>query len=161
MPTLDWIFLAVLLISLVVGAWRGLVYELLSVVNWIAAFVLAQWFAPLAAQWLALSSATEVVRYAAGFVLVFVLSLFAGGLIAFLMSKLVTAVGLRPVDRVLGAAFGLVRGVVLLLAFTVVFGMTPLVKGTLWQESAGASVATVVLQGLKPVLPQEFGKYLP
>ncbi|MEI8158586.1 MAG: CvpA family protein [Burkholderiales bacterium] len=161
MPTLDWIFLAVLLISLLVGAWRGLVYELLSVVNWIAAFVLAQWFAPVAAQWLPMSSATEVVRYAAGFVLVFVSSLFAGGLLAFLISKLVAAVGLRPVDRVLGAAFGLVRGVILLLAFSVVFGMTPLVKGPLWRESVGAGIATVALQGLKPVLPQEFGKYLP
>jgi membrane protein required for colicin V production len=161
MPTLDWIFLAVLLISLVVGAWRGLVYELLSVANWIAAFILAQWFAPLAAQWLPLASATEVVRYAAGFVVVFVLSLFAGGLLAFLVSKLVAAVGLRPVDRVLGAAFGLVRGVILLLAFAVVFGMTPMVKSPMWLESTGASIATVVLQGLKPVLPQEFGKYLP
>jgi membrane protein required for colicin V production len=51
--------------------------------------------------------------------------------------------------------------VVLLLAFAVVFGMTPLVKGPLWQESTGAGIATVALQGLKPVLPQEFGKYLP
>jgi membrane protein required for colicin V production len=161
MPTLDWIFLAVLLISLIVGAWRGLVYEVLSVVNWIAAFVLAQWFAPVAAQWLPMASATEVVRYAAGFVLVFVAVIFAGGLLTFLISKLVAAVGLRPVDRVLGAAFGLVRGVVLLLAFAVVFSMTPMVKGPLWQESAGAGIATVALQGLKPILPQEFGKYLP
>lgn len=161
MATLDWIFLAVLLISLVVGAWRGLVYELLSVANWIAAFVLAQWFAPTAAQWLPLAQATEVVRYAAGFVLVFVLALFAGGLLAFLISKLVAAVGLRPVDRVLGAAFGLVRGVILLLAFAVVFGMSPMVKSAWWQESIGAGIATVALQGLKPVLPQEFGKYLP
>lgn len=161
MHTLDWIFLAVLLISLVVGAWRGLVYELLSVANWIVAFVLAQWFAPVAAQWLPLANATEVVRYAAGFVLVFVLTLFAGGLLTFLISKLVAAVGLRPVDRVLGAAFGLVRGVILLLAFAVVFGMTPMVKSPWWQDSTGASIATVALQGLKPVLPDEFGKYLP
>ena len=161
MPTLDWIFLAVLSISLVVGAWRGLVYELLSLANWIAAFVLAQWFAPQAGQLLPISGATEVVRFAAGFVLVFVLALFAGGLLAFLVRKLVAAVGLRPVDRVLGAAFGLVRGVVVLLALTVVVGMTPLNTGAWWQESTGASVATVVLQGLKPVLPQEFGKYLP
>lgn len=161
MPTLDWIFVAVLCISLVVGLWRGLVYEILSVLNWIAAFVLAQWFAPTAAQWLPLTGATEVVRYAVGFVLVFVLSLFAGGLLAFVIRKLVAAVGLRPVDRVLGAAFGLVRGVVILLVLTVVVGMTPLVKGVWWQESTGAQVSTVVLQGLKPVLPEEFGKYLP
>ncbi len=161
LPVLDWIFIAVLVISLLVGAWRGLVYELLSLANWIVAFVLAQWFAPDVAHYLPLSSATEVVRYAAGFVVVFVVALFAGGLIAFLVRKLVAAVGLRPVDRVLGSAFGVVRGAVVLLALTVVAGMTPLVKSPWWQESTGAGIAVVVLKGLKPVLPEEFGKYLP
>ena len=161
MPVLDWIFIAVLVVSLVVGAWRGLVYELLSLVNWIAAFVLAQWFAPDAAHYLPLANATEVVRYAAGFVVVFIAALFAGGLIAFLVRKLIAAVGLRPVDRVLGSVFGVVRGVVVLLALTVVAGMTPVVKSPWWQESTGADVAVVVLKGLKPVLPVEFGKYLP
>lgn len=161
MPTLDWIFLAVLLVSLVVGLWRGLVYELLSVVNWIAAFVLAQWFAPVAAQWLPIKGATEVLRFALGFVLVFVAVLFTGGLLAFLIRKLVAAVGLRPVDRVLGGAFGVVRGVVVLLAFAVVVDMTSLNQGQWWREATGARVATTVLQGLKPVLPEEFGKYLP
>lgn len=161
MATLDWIFLAVLLVSMVVGAWRGLVYEMLSLANWMAAFVLAQWFGPAAAEWLPLAGATEVVRFLAGFVVVFVAALFVGGLLAFLIRKLVAAMGLRPVDRVLGAAFGVVRGAVVLLAFTVVVGMTPMKAGSWWQESTGARIATVVLQGLKPLMPQEFGKYLP
>lgn len=161
MPVLDWIFVAVLVVSLLVGAWRGLVYELLSLVNWIAAFVLAQWFAPDVAHYLPVANATEVVRYAAGFVVVFVVALFVGGLLAFGVRKLVEAVGLRPVDRVLGSLFGLARGAVVLLALVVVAGMTPLVKSPWWHESAGAGVATVALNGLKPVLPEEFGKYLP
>lgn len=161
MATLDWIFLAVLLVSMVVGAWRGLVYEMLSLANWMAAFVLAQWFGPAAAEWLPLAGATEVVRFLAGFVLVFVVALFVGGLLAFLIRKLVAAMGLRPVDRVLGAAFGVVRGVVVLLALTVVVGMTPMKSGLWWQESTGARIASVALQGLKPLMPQEFGKYLP
>jgi membrane protein required for colicin V production len=161
MPALDWIFLAVLVTSLVVGAWRGLVYEVLSVLSWIAAFVLAQWLAPDAAQWLPMTGAAEALRYAAGFVLVFVVAIFAGSMVAFVVKKLVAAVGLRPADRLLGAAFGLVRGLVLLLAVTVVVGMTPLRTAPWWEEAAGPRVATVVLAGLKPVLPQEFGKYLP
>ena len=161
MATLDWIFLAVLLVSMVVGAWRGLVYEMLSLANWVAAFVLAQWFGPVVAEWLPLAGATEVVRFLAGFVVVFVVALFVGGLLAFLIRKLITAMGLRPVDRVLGAAFGVVRGVVVLLAFTLVVGMTPMKAGPWWQESTGAGIATVVLHGLKPVLPEDFGKYLP
>jgi len=161
MPTLDWIFLAVLLASLVIGAWRGLVYEVLSLLTWAAAFVAAQWFAPQAAEWLPMSGASESIRYAAGFVLVFVVCIFVGGTVAFITRKLVTAVGLRPADRALGALFGLMRGALLLMVMTVVVGMTPLKTAAAWQESMGARVTSVVLVGLKPVLPQEFGKYLP
>ena len=117
------------------GAWRGLVFELMSVMGWIAAFVLAQWWAPELAPRLPLSGATEPVRYAAAFVLVFVAGAFVGGLLAWLTRKLVERIGLRPVDRTLGAAFGLVRGLVLLLAVTVVMDMTPLKSSDAWQAS--------------------------
>lgn len=161
MAAMDWIMLVVLLASLVLGAWRGLVYELLSVLGWVAAFVLAQWLAPDAAGWLPMEGAAEPVRYAAGFMLVFVAAAFAAGLLAWLLKKLVEAIGLRPVDRTLGAAFGLLRGVVLLLALAVVVGMTSLKAADWWQESQGAVVLDAALRGLKPVLPAEFGKYLP
>ena len=161
MATLDWVFVAVLVASLALGAWRGLVYEVLSVLGWIAAFVLAQWLAPDAAAWLPMGGSGEAVRYAAGFVLVFIAAAFAAGLLAWLVKKLVEAVGLRPVDRTLGAAFGLVRGGVLLLAMAVVVNLTPLRKDEWWTESAGAGVSNAALKGLKPVLPERFGQYLP
>lgn len=161
MQITDWVFVAVLVFSLLVGAWRGLVFELLSLASWIAALVLAQWLAPEAAGWLPLEGATEVVRYAAGFVLVFIATIFAVGLVAFLVKKLVSAVGLRPADRLLGAAFGILRGMVVLLAATVVVGMTPLRTAAWWQDAVGPQVASAVLHACKPVLPQDFGKYLP
>ena len=161
MPALDLILVAVLLVSLALGAWRGLVYELLSLLSWIAAFVLAQWLAPDLAPKLPLSEASEVVRYALAFVLIFVLSVFAGGLLAKLVKNLLASVGLQPADRALGALFGLFRGVFLLLVVTVVVGMTPLRNGAWWQESVGVGFTQAALRGLKPMLPQEFGKYLP
>ncbi len=161
MAMLDWIILAVLALSLALGAWRGLVYEVMSVLGWIAAFVVAQWLAPDAAAWLPMGQAGETLRYAAGFVLVFIAAAFLAGLLAWLVKKMVEAVGLRPVDRTLGAAFGLVRGGVLLLATAVVVNMTPLQSGDWWTESTGAGVSTTVLRGLKPVLPERFGQYLP
>ncbi|RYX88509.1 MAG: CvpA family protein [Comamonadaceae bacterium] len=161
MATLDWVFVVVLLASVALGAWRGLVYEVVSVLGWIAAFILAQWFAPDVAERLPMGKAAEQVRYAAGFVVVFVAAAFAGGLVAWLTKKAIEAMGLRPVDRTLGGAFGLVRGVVLLLAAAVVMEMTQLRTSDGWQESKGAAVLTVALKGLKPVLPEQFGKYLP
>lgn len=160
MAVVDLAFLGVLALSLLIGAWRGLVYEVLSVLGWAASFYLAQWLAPDVALMLPLQSASEPVRYAAAFVLVFILSVFAAGLLAVLIKKLVEAIGLRPVDRTLGAAFGLVRGVILLLAVTVVINMTAFKNAVWWQESVGAEVMGAALRGLKPVLPEQFGKYL-
>jgi membrane protein required for colicin V production len=152
---------AVLAASVLLGLWRGLVYEALSVLNWLAAFVLAQWLAPRAAQFLPLSRAGESIQYAAGFVVVFIAALFAGGLLAWLTKKLVEAVGLRPVDRVLGGAFGLVRGVVAVLALAVLVHLARLQDGVWWTESVTAGVATAALRGLKPVVPERFGAYFP
>lgn len=161
MPVLDWIFVGVLLVSMLLGAWRGLVFEVLSLVSWVAAFVLAQWLAADVAQRLPMSGASDVVRYAAGFVLVFVAAVMLGSLLATLVKSLMSAVGLRPVDRVLGAVFGVMRGVLLLLLATVLVGMTPMKASNTWQESVGVGVAATVLKGLKPVLPADLEKFLP
>lgn len=161
MAALDWIFGVVLLASILLGAWRGLVFEVLSLISWVAAFGLAQWLALDAAHYLPLTGSSDMVRYAAGFVLVFVVAVMLGSLVAVVVKKLMSAVGLRPVDRVLGAVFGSIRGVLLLLLATVVVGMTPMKSSAAWQESAGAAAASEVLKGLKPVLPSDLEKFLP
>jgi len=161
MAALDWVLVAVLAASLLLGAWRGLVYEVLSVLSWITAFIAAQWLAPDAAAMLPMGGWSQPVRYAAGFAAVFIGVVFAGALLAWLIKKLVEAVGLRPVDRVLGALFGLFRGVILALALAVVVNATPLRSAGWWTESTGAAAATAALMQLKPVLPEPFRRYLP
>jgi membrane protein required for colicin V production len=158
--TVDWVLLAVLAFSMLLGAFRGLVYEVLSVLGWVVSFYAAQYFAPTVAGWLPLQSSSETVRYAAAFVLVFVVAVFTAGLLSFLLKKLIEAIGLRPVDRTMGAAFGLVRGLILLLAAAVVINLTALKSSPWWQESRGAPVLSAALKGLKPVLPEQFAKYL-
>lgn len=161
MSSTDWIFLALLAASMVLGLWRGLVYEVLSVIGWIAAFVLAQWFAPQVAVQLPMQSSSETLRYAAAFVLIFVVSVFAAGLISALMKKLISAVGLSPIDRILGAVFGLFRGLILLLAICVVAHMTALQESDWWAESKGGPMLMTLLKGLRPMLPEKFGAFLP
>ena len=77
MAPIDWTFLAVLLVSMLIGAWRGLVYELLSLAAWVVAFFAAQWGAAEMADWLPLAQWQDSVRYAVGFAVVFVLVMFA------------------------------------------------------------------------------------
>jgi membrane protein required for colicin V production len=161
LSAVDWILLAVLSLSLLVGLWRGLVQEVLSWVGWVVAFYLAQMFAPDAAAWLPMTGSSQMLRYAAGFVSVFAAVLIATAMVSWLIKKLVSAVGLGLLDRLLGSLFGVLRGVVLLLAVTVVVGMTPWRDAPAWQQAQGAQWLQALLHMLKPVLPVDFGKFLP
>jgi membrane protein required for colicin V production len=157
----DWILLAVLVFSAVLGLWRGLVYEVLSVAGWVAAFVLAQAYAVDVAQWLPMEGASPALEVAAGFILIFIAVAFAGGLVAWLVRKLVTSVGLRPVDRVLGGAFGVVRGLVMLLGFAMVVNMTQMQQAAWWRSSVSAGLLSGALHELKPLLPEALSRHLP
>ena len=158
----DWVLLGVLLASMVVGFWRGLVYEVLSLAGWVAAFVVAQWLAPEVVGWLPfVKGAPASVQYAVAFAVVFVGTVFAAGMVSWLIKKLVETVGLRPVDRTLGGVFGLARGVVLLLALTVVLQLTGVSRDAWWSTAQGPVWLDLVLTGLKPLLPQTCVEYLP
>ncbi len=158
--TLDWILLAVLLLSMLIGLWRGLMVEMLSVLGWIAAFVVAQMFATPLGQWLPMDGAVPQLRYAAGFALAFIGTLIVSTLVGWLAKKMLASVGLSGLDRLLGAAFGLVRGAIILLAVTTVVLMTPMRSSDAWSQSMGAGVLSTVLKGLKPALPDELGKFI-
>jgi membrane protein required for colicin V production len=110
---------------------------------------------------LPMQKSDQTLRYAAAFVVVFIASVFAAGLISALMKKIIAAVGLRPVDRILGAFFGVFRGLILLLALSVVVHMTALQESEWWLASKGGPMLMTLLKGLKPMLPEKFGAYLP
>jgi membrane protein required for colicin V production len=153
--------LVVLALSFLLGMWRGIVQEVLSLAGWVAAFYVSQMYAPAAAAWLPMEGSSQMLRYAAGFVVVFVAVLAATVLVSLVVKKLVSAVGLGPLDRLLGSLFGLMRGVVILLAVTVLVGMTPMRETEDWKQAQGALWLQQLLHVLKPVLPADFGKYLP
>lgn len=159
-PT-DAVLLAVLLLSALIGVWRGLTYEVISVAGWVAAFVAAQvWGADVGA-WLPLEGWAAGVRLVAGMALVFVAVVFAGALLAWLVQKLVASVGLRPVDRVLGGAFGVLRGLVLLLAGALLVGVMQWHTRPWWQESTGGVMLTATLHELRPLLPESVARHVP
>ena len=161
MAPLDWIFVVVLLGSMLLGAWRGLVYEILSLLGWVVAFMVARTWAQAVALWLPLDGWDMQLRYAAAFVLLIVGALFAWGVISWLSKQLIEAVGLRPVDRTLGALFGVLRGGLLLLVLALVIQYTPMNKALWWQESTLAPWLTAALSFVLPALPQDWGQYLP
>ena len=160
MTTLDWMLLVIGGASAIWGLWRGLVREVLSLAGWVLSFWLGQRYASQAGQWLPLNESNEALRQLAGFVLVFVLVLVASAILANLLKKLASVAGLGPLDRALGALFGALRGLLLLLTLTVVVNLSDWRGHEHWQNSAVANWLNQTLLALRPLLPAEFGKYL-
>ncbi len=160
LSALDWICAALLLASLLLGAWRGLVFELMSIAGWVVAFLAARWSATVVGDWLPMGESPEPLRYAAGFVLVFIAVAFLCGMLASLARHAAKALGVRPVDRVFGAVFGVLRGVLVLVVLAALVLMTPMRDEPWWRESLSASWLEMTLLWLHPLLPESFGKYL-
>ena len=158
MNVVDALLAAALLLSMVLGAWRGFLYEVFSLAGWVAAFLLAKWFAADAAAYLPLQGASDALKNVAGFLAVFIASAFGFGLVSWLVRKLAEKVGLRPVDRVLGSLFGLVRGLILLVFAAFVLGLTPWARESVWLESRLAQVLVLLAAHAKVLLPEEFLK---
>lgn len=157
----DWALLAVLLISVLVGLWRGLVFEVLSLVGWVVAFIVAQASAPFAAAYVPIGAPGGALNHGVAFFATFVLALVIWALASRLVRLLIHATPLQPVDRVLGGVFGLARGAVLLLAVATVVMLSPAQRSQAWQRSQGAAWLATVLQGLKPVLPDVVARQIP
>ena len=157
----DLAFLALLLLSIFVGIVRGFIFELLSLLGWVAAWFAAQWFAPQVAAWLPVGTPGSALNLGAAFALTFIAALIAWTLAARLIRLLLHATPLSLPDRLLGALFGALRGVVLLLALAVVVGLTPLARSASWQQSRGAVWLNGALHALMPLLPPQLGRHLP
>jgi membrane protein required for colicin V production len=153
MSLLDIAIVAILVLSLLLGVWRGFVREIFSLAGWVLAFLAANAVAAPIGDALPTSIARPEVRVLIAFIVVFVFTLSATALAAMLVSKLFKAAGLGGVDRTLGGLFGLARGVVILLAITIAAGLTALPKHPLWKESVGAGMLTRTVLQLKGWLP--------
>ena len=157
----DLFFAGVLLLSIIAGLVRGLVFEVLSLVGWLVAYIGAQWLSPEVAPHLPVGKPGSALNLAAAFASAFIVVLLAWGLIARLVRLLVRATPLSLVDRVLGAGFGLARGAVVLLVITTLVMLSSFAHSKAWRESRGAVWAGEALQGIKPMLPTQLAGHLP
>jgi len=158
---IDWTFAGVLALSMVIGFWRGLTFEVLSLLGWVAAYIAAQAFAATVAPMLPVGNPGSALNQGAAFALVFILALVVCALASRLLRHVIHATPLQAIDRVLGAGFGLLRGLVLLLAVATVLALTPAVRSPAWQGSQGAAWLGALLQALKPLLPDSLAQHLP
>lgn len=160
MTWLDYAVVGVFAASLVVGAWRGLVREVLSLLGWLIAFLAANLLAGPLGSVMPQAIPSPELRIAAAYVAVFVGSLMATALVGLLLSKIMKAAGLGGVDRMLGGIFGAARGLLIVLAAALLAGLTSAPQQPYWRDSATGPLLTRAAQAMKPLLPQTFADRL-
>jgi membrane protein required for colicin V production len=154
-PTLGWLdiaMLAVVGLSALAGAVRGLTFEILSLLGWVAAWFAGLWLGPVLAPHLPVGVPGSALNGVVGFACAFVIVLILAGFAARGVSALVGKTLLRPLDRLLGAVFGLLRGVLVLLALAIVVSYTPIASSDAWRGSLGAVWLNAALRELLPLV---------
>lgn len=158
MTAFDHAVLAIVAASILLGAWRGLVSEILALAAWVAGlaagYALAPGMAPVFGEWLK----EPALQYAAAFAVIVMAVLVGVALLRLALSRLLRAVGLGPLDRFLGAVFGIARGVLVVLLCVLAGGLTPLPQQAWWRQAWLAPPLETAVLAAKPWLPPALSK---
>lgn len=159
MIVVDYIILGIIALSAIISLFRGFVKEAFSLFIWISAFWLSWMFfrdvSAFLIQWISLPSA----RLGISFALIMIVVLIIGGIIGYLLSKLVEHTGLSGTDRLLGVFFGVARGVVIVAILILLAGLTPMPEDPWWKESLLIGHFQEISVWLKELLPEDIAQY--
>ena len=145
----DYLILLICGASALLGVWRGFTKEALSLATWLAAIWLAWRFAwlvePLVDGWFA---APELALWVAR-AIVFVVVLIAGGVIAWFVRELIRRTALSGTDRLLGGAFGLARGVLIVGLGVIALQFMGLDQDPFWQQARFRGYGDRIAAGIR------------
>src|SRR5882724_2942990 len=131
MNVTDYLVIAAVVISAIVGALRGFLREAVALVAWLVALFIAWHFADLIEPHLGGLLAGSYVKPWAARVIIVLLILLLGAAVGAMLAHFVRLSIFSGMDRFLGLVFGLLRGVVLLGVF-VILGQTLRLDGEHW-----------------------------
>ncbi len=149
----DYAIIILMLLSIGVGIIRGAMREVMNIIGWVLAFIVAHAFAadlaPHFSDWVG----EPVVRMVLAWTAIFAVVVIVASLVASLLSEVVKKLGLTTLDRGVGALIGLARGLLILLALTLALGMTSVPQSPLWKNAVLTPWLEVAAMHARAVLP--------
>ena len=160
MTIFDYLVLFVLVSSVIISTLRGLVKEILSLLGWIVAFVVANAYGARLAPMLPDLLPGDTARLILAFIVLFLGVRILMGLLSLAIGALVEASGLSLADRGLGGLFGLARGIVIVLAAVILCGMTAIPQQAFWKDALLSPMAETGVRTVKPFLPAALARHV-
>ncbi|RKP47437.1 CvpA family protein [Trinickia fusca] len=157
----DYAVMAVIGLSALRGAWRGLLSEVFALIGWVVAFFVACRYVGLLVPYIPANwPGGALTQWLLAFALIVIGVVLVAGVANALLARLVAVSGLGGVDRSLGLMFGLVRGVVLVLVLVALAGLTELPKQEFWRNALLRPFAEQGVHKVKPLLPETLAAYV-
>lgn len=150
---IDYSIIGLILLSLLIGAVRGFLSEIISLATWIAAFVLAFKYADLLAPHMHLTQSPGV-NYSIAFATIFIVTLIVGITLNVLIRHLWSRNGLPPIDSILGLLLGVARGIIIVAFILLLLGTSPLKDEEAVKNSQFIPVFNPVTNELKRYIPE-------
>jgi len=158
---IDYITLAILLLSALLGIWRGLFKELISLASWFAAAWLSYHYCfYLASEWISAVIPNRDLQYGAAFLIIFITVLIAAALIGKLMQTLISSAGLGFLDRLLGFLFGFFRGALIVVVLATLTNLVGIQQSIAWQQAVLRPTLETGMGLIKTWLPPDWAKLL-
>ncbi len=160
MTWLDVGAISVVAVSVLFAYARGVIRSLIGTAAWVIGFVVALAFAPLVGDHLPKVHDAPAVPYVIAFVLLFVAAIVVGALVAWPLRAIVRKAGMGFLDASLGATFGFVRGIAIMVAFALIAGVTGMAQRDWWQNGFLAPSLASAALALRPWLPSAWAERL-
>jgi membrane protein required for colicin V production len=154
--SLDWVIVGILALSCLVGIWRGLMREIFSLAGWIAAVVLSLRYAVTLGLYLPGDINWPVLRTTIAVAIILIVCLFTAAALGWLVHKFIAAAKLSGTDRMLGALFGLLRGVLIIFAAVYFTSRTAFAQQPAWRDAWLLPPFDAGVRWLAPHLPLPF-----
>jgi membrane protein required for colicin V production len=151
----DYAVIAIIVLSALVGWWRGFMYELFSLIGWLAAYIVARTFSVQVLPYVPLAVGAENIRSAAAFAVLFIVTLIIGALFAWFLARLAKFAGLSGMDGKFGAIFGMLRGGLVVIALVWLGGLTDLPQLPFWRNALSSKPLQEAALYAKDYLPEK------
>jgi membrane protein required for colicin V production len=155
MNATDYLVIAAIVISAIVGAMRGFLREAVALVTWLLALFVAWHFAELIEPHLGGLLAGSYVKPWAARVIIVILILLIGAAVGALLDHFVRLSIFSGMDRFLGFVFGVLRGVVLLGVFVILAQLLRLDGEKWWRHSLLVPYGESVANGLRAMVGEQ------
>lgn len=160
MTSFDYVVLTIIGVSVVLSMMRGFVREVIAILSWVGAFYVAKNYSLQILPLIPNDIPTEQLRVLAAFLIIFLATLLLASLLGIALSAIIKKAGLGWMNRLLGAFFGVARGLLIVCILVFLAGLTSASKDIRWQNAMFSAPLEALVISLLPWLPKEIAQHV-